>query len=103
MITRRWWQPRPTCTGAVADRLTVMDPHHLSGQALYGDDFTLDQIEQWFEDEANAYFEMSGSRSQEAEHYGYVELTVNHYSAMCPPQTVAFGMHWGSVAAGAPN
>jgi SAM-dependent methyltransferase len=45
----------------------------LRGDELYGDDFTAEQIEQWFRDEAEAYFEMSGDSLQPA-HYGYGEL-----------------------------
>jgi SAM-dependent methyltransferase len=46
---------------------------HLRGEELYGDDFTAEQVEQWFKDEAEAYFEMAGA-SQEPGNYGYHEL-----------------------------
>jgi len=45
----------------------------LQGEALYGDDLTADQVERWFGDEADAYFEMSGT-SQDPANYGYREL-----------------------------
>ncbi|HUA48908.1 MAG TPA: class I SAM-dependent methyltransferase [Solirubrobacteraceae bacterium] len=52
---------------------------HLRGEQLYGDDFTSEQVEQWFRDEAEAYFEMSGD-SQEPGRYGYREL--NHQALL---------------------
>ena len=48
-------------------------PAQLRGEKLYGDDLTVDQVERWFRDEADAYFEMSGS-SQDPANYGYREL-----------------------------
>lgn len=34
---------------------TRTDPQHLAGNALYGDDFTQDEIHAWFEDEREGY------------------------------------------------
>lgn len=51
----------------------MSEPRHLSGEALYGDDFSPQEIERWFADEAEAYFEMSGG-SLEPGRYGYLEL-----------------------------
>jgi SAM-dependent methyltransferase len=45
----------------------------LYGEELYGDQFTREQVEQWFADEADAYFQMSGE-SQAPTNYGYREL-----------------------------
>lgn len=53
--------------------LPAPTPAQLRGEELYGDDFTPEQVEQWFRDEAEAYFEMSGD-SQEPGRYGYREL-----------------------------
>jgi SAM-dependent methyltransferase len=53
--------------------LPVPTPAQLRDEQLYGDDFTPEQVEQWFRDEAEAYFEMSGD-SQEPGNYGYREL-----------------------------
>lgn len=52
----------------------------LQGEDLYGDDFTAEQVEQWFRDEAEAYFEMSG-QSQDPANYGYREL--NRQALFC--------------------
>jgi len=56
-----------------APDLPVPTSAHLRGEQLYGDDFTPEQVQQWFRDEAEAYFEMSGD-SQEPGRYGYREL-----------------------------
>lgn len=40
--------------------LPVPTSAQLRGEQLYDDDFTPEQVEQWFRDEAEAYFEMSG-------------------------------------------
>lgn len=45
----------------------------LYGEELYGDQFTDEQVERWFADEADAYFRMSGE-SQAPDNYGYREL-----------------------------
>jgi SAM-dependent methyltransferase len=62
-----------TRAGSATRALPVPTPAQLRGEELYGDDFTPEQVEQWFRDEAEAYFEMSGD-SQEPAHYGYREL-----------------------------
>jgi len=68
---------------------------------LYGDHFTLEQIQAWFEDEANAYFEMGGG-SQEPDKYGYAELNRQLFYARLPAGR-RFGMHLDSVRVTAPN
>jgi SAM-dependent methyltransferase len=42
----------------------------LSGQALYGDDFTAQEIESWYADEAEGYADL-GSREAASYRYGY--------------------------------
>lgn len=55
------------------------DPEHvlacLAGEALYGDDFEGEDLEQWFADEREGYFNLYGS-CQSA--YGYRELARQH-------------------------
>jgi SAM-dependent methyltransferase len=53
--------------------LPAVTAEQLAGRALYGDDFTAEQIEQWYADEAEAYYELGGE-SQVPENYGYHEL-----------------------------
>jgi Methyltransferase domain len=45
----------------------------LYGEELYGDNFTDEQVERWFADEADAHVRMSGE-SQAPANYGYREL-----------------------------
>jgi SAM-dependent methyltransferase len=45
----------------------------LQGEELYGDDFTAEQVERWFREEAEGYSEMSGESVSPA-NYGYHEL-----------------------------
>jgi SAM-dependent methyltransferase len=62
-----------------APGLPAPSPAQLRGEDLYGDDFTADQVEQWFRDEAEAYFAMSGE-TQHPARYGYREL--NHQALL---------------------
>ena len=48
---------------------------YLSGERLYGDDFSLAQIKEWYEDEKEGY---SGLISGEGHSYGYHELNKLH-------------------------
>jgi SAM-dependent methyltransferase len=50
----------------------------LSGERLYGDDFTIDQIEEWFLDEAEGYAEL-GARDKAGYHYAYHQLNDLHF------------------------
>lgn len=50
---------------------------YLSGERLYGDDFTSNEIEKWFEDEAEGYANL-GARRQDRYRYVYHELNNQH-------------------------
>jgi SAM-dependent methyltransferase len=50
---------------------------YLSGQRLYGDDFTASQITAWFIDEQEAYADL-GAKNAEAYAYGYHALNFRH-------------------------
>ncbi|MGO9127655.1 MAG: class I SAM-dependent methyltransferase [Terriglobales bacterium] len=52
-----------------------MNPY-LSGSQLYGDDFTPDQIEDWFRDEANGYYSLADRNKPER--YSYNALNWYH-------------------------
>jgi len=58
---------------ASAGFLPPPTPAQLQGEELYGDDFTPEQVERWFRDEAEGYSEMSGD-SLIPDNYGYREL-----------------------------
>lgn len=50
---------------------------YLSGEALYGDDFTVGQIRKWYEDEAEAYANL-GSKEHHQYQYYYHPLNWQH-------------------------
>ena len=50
---------------------------YLSGQSLYGDDFSEEQVRQWFEDEREAYADL-GARDRASYSYEYHELNRRH-------------------------
>lgn len=49
---------------------------YLQGKKLYGDDFSPDEIEQWFKDEEEAYADL-GAKDRPKNYYGAHAL--NHY------------------------
>jgi len=53
---------------------------YLSGDVLYGDDFTVEEIENWFRDEEQAYFNLiqDSSQSSDMRSYGYHCLNRKH-------------------------
>ncbi|HUW83054.1 MAG TPA: class I SAM-dependent methyltransferase [Phycisphaerae bacterium] len=57
---------------------------YFSGEKLYGDDFTLEQIEQWFSDEQEGYADL-GAKDKQNYRYGYHQLNMRHgYSCLGP-------------------
>lgn len=50
----------------------------LRGNKLHGDDFNLDQIKEWYEDEKNGYFDLSGASKKENYYYSYHALNKLH-------------------------
>jgi SAM-dependent methyltransferase len=50
---------------------------YISGEVLYGDDFTVDEIKNWFADEAEGYADL-GANDKENYHYGYHQLNKLH-------------------------
>jgi SAM-dependent methyltransferase len=51
---------------------------YLSGERLYGDDFSLEEIEAWFSDEAEAYAEL-GAMNRSTYNYSYHSLNYHHF------------------------
>jgi SAM-dependent methyltransferase len=47
------------------------------GEALYGDEFTIDEIKKWYEEEAEAYADL-GSKELDKYEYGYHPLNLLH-------------------------
>lgn len=61
----------------------------LSGQALYGDDFSAEEIALWFEDEREGYFDLYGNSAPAEENqpaYTYAELAEAHGFRWLPEQ-----------------
>jgi SAM-dependent methyltransferase len=51
-------------------------PSHLTGEELYGDDFTPSQIARWLREESSAYFDLAGGGASYS--YGYHALNQLH-------------------------
>jgi SAM-dependent methyltransferase len=49
---------------------------YFSGSKVYGDDFSLDKIAQWYHEEENAYFELVTSST---DGYNYIYHRLNHF------------------------
>src|ERR1700748_2682797 len=54
-----------------------MENKYLQGEAIYGDDFDIDQIQQWYDEETEAYANL-GSKDAEEYVYGYHALNTLH-------------------------
>ena len=50
---------------------------YFRGEKLYGDDFSPDEIEQWFKDEEDGYFDL-GAGDQDRYEYGYHAINYEH-------------------------
>ncbi|MCB1760421.1 MAG: class I SAM-dependent methyltransferase [Gammaproteobacteria bacterium] len=50
---------------------------YFSGEKLYGDDFTMEEIDKWFSDEAEGYANL-GSKDKDHYSYGYHQLNRYH-------------------------
>ncbi|MDB5010234.1 MAG: hypothetical protein JWQ06_1023, partial [Mucilaginibacter sp.] len=54
-----------------------MEEKYLAGEAIYGDDFDINQIQQWYDEETEAYANL-GSKEAEEYVYGYHALNTLH-------------------------
>ncbi|MBU2634762.1 MAG: class I SAM-dependent methyltransferase [Nanoarchaeota archaeon] len=50
---------------------------YLSGERLYADDFTIEEIQQWYADEAEGYADL-GAKEKDRYRYGYHQLNNQH-------------------------
>jgi len=50
---------------------------YLSGEKLYGDDFTIEEIQEWFADEEEGYANL-GAKEESRYHYLYDQLNNQH-------------------------
>jgi SAM-dependent methyltransferase len=75
----------------------VVDSRYVSGEVLYGDDFTREQIAEWFRVEEHAYAKLA-ERGGASEAYGYHGLNLHHgFSRIQGPlgRALAFGSAYG--------
>jgi len=57
--------------------LIYMEEKYRQGEAIYGDDFDIKQIQQWYDEETEAYANL-GSKDAEEYVYGYHALNQLH-------------------------
>jgi SAM-dependent methyltransferase len=77
----------------------MIDEKYLNGSELYGDDFTLDEIEKWFSEETEGYSDL-GHNTMEEETYHFHALNRIHglrYIDHIPrfSNVLGFGSAWG--------
>ncbi len=78
---------------------------YFSGERLYGNDFSMDEIERWFQDESEGYAAL-GSKDRSSYSYGYHALNIRHgYRFLSSPalprkaSVLAFGAAYGDELA----
>lgn len=75
-----------------------MEEKYKRGDALYGDDFTIDQIKNWYDEEAEAYANL-GSKEAGEYTYGYHPLNTLHGFSYLKGKTfenaLGIGAAWG--------
>jgi SAM-dependent methyltransferase len=79
-----------------ADDDIGMEPY-FSGRALYGNDFGQDEIDAWFADEAEGYFNLTQSSRSRDYAYGYHALNRLHGFSRLPQKRFAHVLGVGSA------
>jgi SAM-dependent methyltransferase len=70
---------------------------YFSGKKLYGNDFSQDQIDAWFADEAEGYFNLTQSSGGGTYAYGYHALNRRHGFSKLPQKRFAHVLGVGSA------
>ena len=70
---------------------------YFSGNKLYGNDFSQDQIDAWFADEAEGYFNLTQSPGDGEYAYGYHALNSRHGFSKLPQKRFAHVLGVGSA------
>ncbi|MEW5967873.1 MAG: class I SAM-dependent methyltransferase [Pseudomonadota bacterium] len=70
---------------------------YFAGERLYGDDFSQAQIEEWFADEADGYFNLTHASSQGRYAYGYHALNRRHGFSKLPQKRFGHVLGVGSA------
>lgn len=68
----------------------------LKGEKLYGDDFSLEEIEAWFKDEEEGYFNL-GAGNKEQYIYGYHALNLEYGFRFLPDKPFSSVLGFGSA------
>ncbi len=70
---------------------------YFSGKKLYGNDFSPQQIDAWFADEADGYFNLTQATGEEKYAYGYHALNKRHGFSKLPKKRFAHVLGVGSA------
>jgi SAM-dependent methyltransferase len=76
------------------------EARYLSGRELWGDGFSVDEIERWLEDEREAYADLGAAEHGTAESYEYHKLNIRHGFRWLPPRTFTHALGLGSAYGG---
>jgi len=73
---------------------------YLSGEKLWGDNFSLEQIKSWFDDESHGFDELDGEAGKKPEEYEFHPLNRFYGFSKLPKNTkfskaLGFGSAWG--------
>ena len=69
---------------------------YFAGTKLYGDDFSMQEIEAWFKDEADAYADL-GAKDRSTYRYAYTALNEHHGYRFLPPGPIEHALGLGSA------
>jgi SAM-dependent methyltransferase len=69
---------------------------YFAGTKLYGDDFSIQEIEAWFKDETDAYAEL-GAKDRSTYRYAYTAMNQHHGYRFLPPGPIEHVLGLGSA------
>ncbi|MDR6785778.1 SAM-dependent methyltransferase [Pedobacter africanus] len=76
----------------------MIEEKYALGKAIYGDDFNIDQIKAWYDEESEAYADL-GSKEKDTYDYSYHKINRLHGFKYLPEKQfergLAFGAAWG--------
>ncbi|HVF05715.1 MAG TPA: class I SAM-dependent methyltransferase [Frankiaceae bacterium] len=80
--------------------MTAAEERCLRGEAIWGDDFSLPEIEAWFADEEEGYAALGAAEHGSADSYGYHALNVRCGYRHLPPGRIGRALGLGSAYGG---
>lgn len=72
----------------------------LQGRRIWGDDFSPEAIERWFEQEREGYAGLGAAEHGTANNYGYQELNIRHFFRKLPVGALGSALGLGSAFGG---